>query len=49
MQLARYRQVLVIFILKYFERDPLANFWRLDDVLARYVIPLLLSASTEID
>lgn len=40
--LSRYRQVLVIFILKYFECDPRAGFWQLDEALARYGIPLLL-------
>ena len=39
--LAPYFQTLVIFIVKYFERDPFRGFWTLDETLAAYAVPLL--------
>ncbi len=32
---------LIMFIVKYFERDPLQGFWTLDETLAAYAVPLL--------
>lgn len=37
----RYREVLVLFVIKWFERDPRRNFWNLDEMLAAWAIPLL--------
>ena len=39
--LAPHFQTLIIFVVKYFERDPLQGFWTLDDILASYAVPLL--------
>ena len=39
--LAPHFQTLIIFVVKYFERDPLQGFWTLDDTLATYAVPLL--------
>ena len=49
--LAPYFQTLIMFTVKYFERDPLAAFWTLDETLATYAVPLLeaLAASDHHD
>ena len=39
--LAPYFQTLIMFIVKYFERDPLQAFWTMDETLAAYAVPLL--------
>ncbi len=39
--LAPYFQTLIMFVVKYFERDPLQGFWTLDETLAAYAVPLL--------
>ena len=39
--LAPYFQTLVMFVVKYFERDPSQNFWSLDETLAAHAVPLL--------
>ena len=39
--LAPYFQTLIMFIVKYFERDPLHGFWTLDETLATYAVPLM--------
>ena len=39
--LAPHLQTLIIFIVKYFERDPLHGFWSLDETLANCAVPLL--------
>ena len=39
--LAPYFQTLVMFVIKYFERDPLQGFWTLDETLAAYAVPFL--------
>lgn len=46
--LAPHFQTLIIFVIKYFERDPLQGFWMLDETLASYAVPMLeaLAAST---
>ena len=48
-QLAPYFQALIMFIVKYFERDPLQGFWTLDETLAKYAVPLMeaLAASDQ--
>ena len=47
--LAPYFQTLVMFVVKYFERDPSQNFWTLDETLAVHAVPLLeaLAASEQ--
>ncbi len=40
-QLAPYFQTLVMFVVKYFERDPWQGFWTLDETLAAHAVPLL--------
>ena len=39
--LAPYFQTLIMFVVKYFERDPLEGFWTLNETLAKYAVPLL--------
>ncbi len=39
--LAPYFQTLVMFVVKYFERDPLQGFWTLAEVLTAHAVPLL--------
>ena len=39
--LGPYFQTLVMFVVKYFERDPAQNFWTLDEALAVHAVPLL--------
>ncbi len=39
--LAAHFQTLIIFVVKYFERDPLQSFWTLDETLAKHAVPLL--------
>ena len=34
-------QTLIMFVVKYFERDPLHGFWTLDETLAAYAVPLM--------
>lgn len=34
-------QTLIMFLVKYFERDPLRGFWTLSDALAAYAVPLM--------
>lgn len=36
-----YREILVLFVLKFFERDPRRNFWRIDEAVAAWAMPLL--------
>ena len=44
--LAPYFQTLIMFTVKYFERDPLQGFWTLDETLAKYAVPLLEALAT---
>ena len=37
----QYRIILVIFLVKNFEQNPLRNFWHLDEDIARYSLPML--------
>lgn len=37
----RYREILVLFAIKWFERDPRRNFWAMDEMLAAWALPLL--------
>lgn len=46
--LMRLRNVLLLFIVKYFEFSPLDRFWQLDEVLAEYTVPLLRILDREI-
>ena len=39
--LAPYFQTLVMFVVKYFERDPSQGFWTLDETLAAHAVPLM--------
>ena len=41
--LAPYFQTLVMFVVKYFEREPSHGFWTLDETLATHAVPLLES------
>lgn len=40
-ELLRYRELILIFGLQFFERDPEANFWCMDETLAAWTIPML--------
>ncbi len=44
--LAPYFQTLVMFVVKYFEREPTHGFWTLDETLAAYAVPLLESLAS---